>query len=143
MHRNILLPIDLGHEESWKKALPESARLAKTDGAKLHVLLITPDFGMSMVAAYFPENFEKTALERARADLDAFLAEHAPEGVEVEGHMGHGHVSEEIIRVARYVNADLIVMASHEPDQLRDFVLGSNADKVVRHSPVSVLVVRG
>ncbi|MGM0584401.1 MAG: universal stress protein [Pseudomonadota bacterium] len=143
MHRNILLPVEISQEASWRKALPEAARIARQDGAKLHVLLITPDFGMSMVGAYFPEGFEKEALTRARAELDAFLAEHAPEDVEVEGHMGHGHVAEEILRAAKRVEADLIVMASHEPDQLRDMFLGSHADRVVRHAPISVLVVRG
>jgi len=38
---------------------------------------------------------------------------------------------------------DLIVMASHPPEEVQDFLIGSNADRVVRHSPIPVLVVRG
>jgi nucleotide-binding universal stress UspA family protein len=34
-------------------------------------------------------------------------------------------------------------MGSHAPDAVREFFVGSQADRVVRRSPVSVLVVRG
>jgi nucleotide-binding universal stress UspA family protein len=36
----------------------------------------------------------------------------------------------------------VVVMASHQPDRVREFLVGSNADRIVRRSPVSVLVVR-
>jgi nucleotide-binding universal stress UspA family protein len=38
--------------------------------------------------------------------------------------------------------ADLIIMASHAPEQFREFLVGSHADWIVRHAPVSVFVVR-
>jgi nucleotide-binding universal stress UspA family protein len=50
-------------------------------------------------------------------------------------------VYEEILATARDLKADLIVMASHRPE-LKDYLLGPNAARVVRHSDVSVLVVR-
>ena len=56
--------------------------------------------------------------------------------------MGHGHVHETILKVAKKLGADLIVMASHPPDDLRSFLVGSSAEKVVRHADVPVLVVR-
>jgi nucleotide-binding universal stress UspA family protein len=40
------------------------------------------------------------------------------------------------------IPADLVVMGSEHPDSLREFLVGSNADRIVRRSPVSVLVVR-
>ena len=39
------------------------------------------------------------------------------------------------------IKADLIVMGSHRPE-LRDYLLGPNAARVVRHAPCSVVVVR-
>ena len=53
----------------------------------------------------------------------------------------HGSVYGEILRYARDVQADLIVMASHKPE-LKDFLLGPNAAHVVRHADCSVWVVR-
>lgn len=142
MYRTVLLPVDLNHEASWTKALPEAGRIARESGGALHVLAIVPDFGMSLVGGYFPEGFERAALERARKALDDFLAANKPEGVEPVAHLGHGHVPEEVLRVADEIGADLVVMASHPPDALRELLVGSNAERILRHSPVSVLVVR-
>ena len=53
------------------------------------------------------------------------------------------HAGQEIILAkAGKLGCDLIVMASHPPDDLRTFLVGSYADKVVRHSEIPVLVVR-
>jgi nucleotide-binding universal stress UspA family protein len=56
-------------------------------------------------------------------------------------HVAQGTVYEEILATARDVRADFIVMASHRPE-LTDYLLGPNAARMVRHSEVSVVVVR-
>ena len=53
-----------------------------------------------------------------------------------------GNVYESIINVGKKIHADLIVMSAHRPE-LKDYLLGPNAARVVRHSDRSVLVVRG
>jgi nucleotide-binding universal stress UspA family protein len=63
------------------------------------------------------------------------------EEIEVELHIGRGAVYDEIIQYANEVKADLIIISAVRP-QLRDYMLGPNASKIVRHSGVSVLVVR-
>lgn len=141
MHENVLLPIDLQHEASWAKALPEARKLAGSDGT-VHLLGIVPDIGSSMVATFLPKGFEVRALEEMKSALDSFAAAHFPSGGKVAAHVGHGHVSETILKTAKDVEADLIVMASHRPDELRSILISSHANSVVRHSPVSVLVVR-
>jgi len=141
MFKNILLPIDLNHDGSWEKALPTALHMAGAQG-RLHVLGIVHDLGAAMVAAYLPADFEKTAMERLKADLQAFVAAKIPGNAAVEVHVGHGHVPETILRTATHVGADAIVMASHPPHELQTLLIGSNADKVVRHSEITVVVVR-
>lgn len=141
MSRTILLPVDLNHEASWAKALPMALDLAG-EGGTLHVLGIVHDLGAAAVASYLPEGFEEHALEKMKADIDAFIAAKVPAGRQAVGHVGHGHVSEQIIGNAGRVGADIIVMASHPPDELLTWLVGSHADKVVRHSDRPVLVVR-
>jgi nucleotide-binding universal stress UspA family protein len=51
-----------------------------------------------------------------------------------------GNVYEEILKLADEIACDLIVMASHWPE-LKDYFLGPNAARVVRHANCSVLVV--
>jgi nucleotide-binding universal stress UspA family protein len=143
MYKKILLPIDLNHPESWAKALPEAVALARSSAGSLHVLTVVPDFGMTIVRDYFPENFEADALIKAKAALDAFAAENVPEDVSCETHLGHGSAAEHVLEMAGQLSADLIVLASHTPDGFRDFLVGSNADRIVHKSPISVLVTRG
>lgn len=140
MYKNILLAVDLGDEASWRKALPTAVDLCRVSGATLHVITVVPDFGMTIVAEFFPPDFEKKALAQADERLRAFLAQHAP-GVKAQCIVGHGTVYEEILRVAEKIQCDLIVIAAHRP-ALKDYLLGPNAARVVRHAQCSVLVVR-
>ena len=47
----------------------------------------------------------------------------------------------EILAVAEEVGADLIVVGSHRP-AMKDYLLGTNASRIVRHANCSVLVAR-
>ena len=142
MYSDILWPVDLGHESSWNKALPIAVTFAQTFDARLHVLTIVPDFGMSIVGSFFPKNFEATALKEAQKKLTEFCDDKIPSDVAVQHIVGHGVVYEEILRVAKEIKCDLILMASHRPE-LQDYLLGPNAARVVRHADCSVQVVRG
>lgn len=140
MSKTILLPIDLNHPASWEKALPMALDLAGEDGT-LHILGIVHDLGAAAVASFLPEDFEEKALQKMKAELDAFIAANIPGG-NAKAHVGHGHVPEQVIEHGKRLNADVIVMASHPPDELMTWLVGSQADKVVRHSDRPVLVVR-
>jgi len=142
MFGTILVAVDLNHEASWRRALPVAVGLARSSGAELHVTSVVPDFGSALVQAYFPPDFEKNALARAEAELERVVAAEVPEGTECHLHLEHGSIRQHILERARTTGADLIVMASHQPDQLREFLVGSHADWIVRHAPISVLVVR-
>ncbi len=50
-------------------------------------------------------------------------------------------LGEKILKAVEETGCDLIVMASHRP-ALKDYLLGPNAARVVRHANCSVLVVR-
>lgn len=141
MFDNVLLPIDLNHAASWEKALPLAVKLCGSGGT-LHVLGIVHDLGSAMIATYLPEGFEQQALQRMKADLDAFVEANVPKGAKATVHVGHGHVPEHVLSAAKDAGADIIVMASHPPDDLRTLLVGSYADKVVRHASIPVLVVR-
>ena len=64
-----------------------------------------------------------------------------PDGTSVSQSVRQGTVYREILAEADAVGADLIVMGSHRPE-LKDYLLGPNAARVVRHAQTSVLVVR-
>lgn len=141
MYKDILFPVDLNQEGSWSKALPTAVDYCTAFGSTLHVLNVVPDFGMAVVGSYFPEGFEEKALEGARAQLHEFVRDNVPDTVKVQHIVGHGSVYGEILRVAHDIKADLILLAAHRPE-LKDYLLGPNAARVVRHFEGSVLVVR-
>lgn len=141
MFSKILISVDLNHVSSWQKALPTAVGLCQASGGSLHVLTVVPDFGMSIVNQYFPEGFEKEMGDKTLEALKAFVKENVPDGVKVQHIVGEGTIYEVILKMADETNADLIVMASHRPE-LKDFLLGPNAARVVRHANCSVLVVR-
>ena len=141
MYDNILLSVDLNEESSWKKALPTAVEHAKAFGATLHVAAILPDFGMPVVGGFFPDDFEEKALADVEEKLKAFCSEHVPDGVKVSHVARYGRVYEVILKIAKETGTDLIVMGSHRPE-LKDYLLGPNAARVMRHANCSVLVVR-
>ena len=141
MVKNILLTVDLNDESSWKKALPAAVEYCQAFGSTLHVATVIPDFGLGAVGAYFPTDFAEKALAKAKEDLQAFVGERVPSDVETRRSVGYGTVYEEILKIAKETDCDMIVIASHRPE-LKDYLLGPNAARVVRHAGCSVLVVR-
>ncbi len=142
MFDKVLLPIDVNHPESWQTALPAAQRCAGPEG-EIHLLGIVHDLGAAaMVTSYLPPGFEKTAMESLKGQMEDFAAAEFKDGPRPTVHVGHGHVPETILRIAENIGANLIVMASHPPSDFQTLLIGSNADKVVRHAPIAVLVVR-
>jgi nucleotide-binding universal stress UspA family protein len=145
MYRRILVPLD-GSAASLR-GLKEAIRLARDDRARLrllHVLDETPMLGMleeGIDLGPFLEDLRKRGralLERAhrqakksRVAADATMAESAG-----------GPAADAILREAKRWRADVIVMGTHGRRGLRHLVLGSEAERVVRLSPVPVLLVR-
>lgn len=141
MFSTIVVPIDLAEPESSGRALNAAIRMAQDYDATMHVVTVVPDMGMSIVGGYFPKGFEQKALDDTKIRLKAFLEDTVPADVKVKGHVVHGAIYQQILQIADTLEADLIVMASHRP-AMRDYLLGPNAARVVRHATQSVLVVR-
>lgn len=141
MFKKILVPVDIDQESSWTLALPAAERMAADYGAELHVIVVLPTMGMSVVGSFFPPDFENKALASAREALTDIVTKNATSPDTIKIHVAHGTIYEEIIEAANKLGSDLIVMASHRPE-LKDYLLGPNAARVVRHAKQSVFVVR-
>jgi nucleotide-binding universal stress UspA family protein len=141
MYRTILVTIDLDAESSWRQALPVAVEMSQIFGSRLDALTVLPEFGSGVVGSFFPPDFEAKATAEAKARLETLIKENVPSNIEVTCHIGQGTIYEVILDKAREIGADLIVMTSHRPE-LKDYLLGPNAARVVRHADISVLVVR-
>lgn len=142
MFKTVLLTLDLNAKASWEKALPQAIELVRTSKGQLHIMSVVPDMGTPLVEGFFPENFEEKAIAAAAKALDVLVSENVPTDISVKQHLAFGKIHKKVLKTIQETRCDLIVMGAHKPDRVREFLVGSNADRVVRRSPVSVLVVR-
>src|SRR5688572_12117404 len=91
-------------------------------------------------------NFEEELLqelkEKAEKSFSKLITKYATEGAKVTGEVVFGSVSRQIIEFANAKKIDLVVMGSHGASGIREFFIGSNAEKIVRNSPVPVLILK-
>ncbi|HDY98247.1 MAG TPA: universal stress protein [Pseudomonas sabulinigri] len=142
MYNKILLPIDLNHKQSWNKALPTALNFCQTYNASLHVIMVLPDFGLPLVGGFFPKEYADKAKKTMTDNLREFVKENVPKDVKVQRIVADGKAYEAILRVAKKIDVDLIIMASHKRKRLEDYLLGTNALRVVQQSKRSVMIVR-
>ena len=139
MFKKILIPIDFAHVEKSKAILDQAKELADADGSALtllNVVLEIPPY----VALEIPTGTQEKTLTQAEFTLTRLANENGlPSTTKVE--IREGNPSNEILQMAEEMEADLIVVASHQPE-FADYLLGSVASKVVRHARCSVLVLR-
>jgi len=145
MYRKILVPVD-GSEAS-ASGLREAIRLAKSTGATLQIVHVVDEllFEPSLLSR---EPYEqlieslrlsgKKVLDEAKSATRDAGVEFVTELIETVG----GRVSSLILDAVRQANADLIVMGTHGKRGLKRLLMGSDAEMVLRSSPVPVLFVR-
>jgi nucleotide-binding universal stress UspA family protein len=80
--------------------------------------------------------------EAAQSNLNAAAAVVKTAGIRVETEVQVGRPAEIILDVAKSAGVDMIAMATHGRSGIRRFLMGSVADRVVRHAHVPVLLVR-
>ncbi|MCV2892958.1 universal stress protein [Lentibacter sp. XHP0401] len=139
----VLCAVDISNESRDIPVIKQAAKLAEMDGAQLDVITVVPNYGMSVVGGFFSADHHKKAMAEAKRHLEDAVTEALGETANknVRHIVGTGSAYEEILKVAAADAANLIVIGAHKPD-FKDYLLGPNAARVVRHSNCSVLVVR-
>lgn len=145
MYQRILVPVD-GSPTS-DKALDEAIALARLTGAHLHLLHVVdelryvngfepPAVYMDDVVPYMRQTAEKL-LERGRNRAQE--AGVPADTLVVLG--GLERICDHVADQARRLDADLIVLGSHGRRGVARLLLGSDAEQILRHAPVPVLLV--
>lgn len=145
MYRRILVPVD-GSAASLK-GLDEALKLAKAMQAQVKLVHVVNELVID--SGYMPIVDYGTVIailrESGKKVLAATEAVARERGATVEAemieHIG-GHAADVIVQVAKQWSADLIVMGTHGRRGLRRLALGSDAELVLRSSPIPVLMVR-
>ena len=140
MFKQILAAVDLDNSGNAEKILRIAADIANIYSARLHVLSVIGAV-QAVVSQHLPVGYEKMAMERTEQDLSTLSAGVDLDQGEVTSSARFGDIYREILAQAEKSAVDLIIIGSNKP-QATDFLLGTNAARVVRHSSCSVFVVR-
>lgn len=141
--KNILVPIDFS--DYSKNALRYAVQFAQQFKAKMFLVYVVEpmiypaDFSMGQVAI---PSMDSDLHSRAEEELKNLAASFINKVVESETIIKTGKPFVEIIEIAKEIDADLIIMATHGHTGVEHLLFGSTAEKVVRKAPCPVLTLR-
>jgi nucleotide-binding universal stress UspA family protein len=141
-YRNVLLATDFS--AAAREAAAHALAVASAAGSELHFLHVVEEFSYweSFNLKHFPSQDVFEELESNARIALADLARDVGPGASATTLVRHGKPFLEIIRAARELDADMLVIGSHGQSGLSETLFGSTAEKVVRKAPCPVLVVR-
>jgi nucleotide-binding universal stress UspA family protein len=133
--------------ETAKEAVRQASELAKTVGAKLHLVSAyepVPEGRLRQERQQVPDDMQwmVNPKEDVNNTLKAAAEELEEKGVEVDIHAREGDPADAILDVAEEEKADLIVVGNKGMTGARRFLLGSVPNKVSHHAPSSVMIIR-
>jgi nucleotide-binding universal stress UspA family protein len=142
--RRILVPVDFS--EHSQRALDDAIGLAQKFGAELHLLHCYEVYPAGAIGFPYnvaiPETYEREIREAATARLASWREKVIAQGIRAEQHLVVDRPSHGIVALAEKLPADLIVIGTYGLTGLQHVLLGSVAERVLRHAPCSVLTVK-
>jgi universal stress protein A len=134
----ILVPVDFSG--SSMHAVRMAKEIAGALGAEITLLHVAEPLHVDW-------RFETTSIQKeqhndVRKQLDALLAKELADVPKARAQMAFGHAVTAITDFAKKARKDLIVIGTHGRTGLSHMLLGSVAERVVRHAPCAVLVAR-
>jgi len=139
--KNIIVPVDFSKQSEI--ALKFAAEIAKNNDSELYVLhMLELSPAIMSDSGYIPNEQLVHLIKATEQRFTTFLNKPYLEDINVIPIVKHYKVLAEVNEIAEKHNADLIVMGSHGTDGLEELFIGSNTERVVRHSTIPVMVVK-
>ena len=141
--KTILYPTDFSRASAyaWRHALIHAQR----HNAKIvivHVIHRMPKDYQFLIVAMAPAQIHEMLKEKAEKKMRRLAEGATRKGLRCQVLIRDGAPFVQIIRCAKELRADMIVMGSHGQTGLAQTLLGSTAEKVVRKAPCPVLVIK-
>jgi len=144
MYRKMLVPLD-GSELS-ECSLDHAKIVAVACQCPVVIVLrvIEPDPQITDIGGVASERWYRDAQAKVKTEVEKYVSQVASqlkkEGLNAKGVVVEGRAADEILNYAKKNQSDIIVMSTHGRSGVSRWVIGSVADKVVRHSPIPVLL---
>ncbi len=140
--KKILYPVDLS--ESSAKLVPYVTEMAKKFESEIHLLFAARVFDY-FTGIYVPHpsisKFETEIVEGADRRMQEFVEEHFEHFPGVKTLVVAGDAAEEILKYTESEGIDLLIIGTHGRKGLEKIIFGSVAERVIKSSPVPVLLV--
>ncbi|HVW83981.1 MAG TPA: Nramp family divalent metal transporter [Bryobacteraceae bacterium] len=136
-YRRILVPLD--HSSLDRLALSHAAGLAERNHARLYLLHVEE----GVTSQIYGSESSTAEVEAGRQYLDNIVKSLAEVDIDVETAIRHGsNPRKEIVRYAREIEPDLLVMGAHGHGGIKDLIFGNTINPVRHRLNIPILVVR-
>lgn len=145
--KRILVPTDFSKEASY--AVDAAVNLAAKTGAELLLLHVVEGFVQGSFATQggIPDNlsdevFTLKLMEKGKKDLTNLAADKKFENINISTTIRVGNPFQNIANDIIDNQADLVIMGSKGASGYEEVLIGSNTERVVRHSKCPVITVK-
>ena len=141
--KKILVPIDFSKQAL--RAIKAAAKIARETGSEvylLHMIDLPSDENDIEAHADASNPAKMLFLKKVHEKFRELKRSKLLEGIVIHEEVRFHKTFTGIIGYSKELNIDLIVMGSHGSTGMKEIFIGSNTERVVRHSDVPVLVVK-
>ncbi len=128
-----------------QKAVHYGITLAQKYGAELFVLHVMHNpfklEGWNLAVPSLDEEYARLQ-QTFKDDIDRMIEGEKRHGLAVKAVMKEGNPSEEIIKMVKEKNIDLLILSAHEEGHLEHFLFGRDNEDLIRKMPCSIILVK-
>ncbi|MGH9659932.1 MAG: universal stress protein, partial [Bryobacteraceae bacterium] len=137
VYHRILVPLD--HTELDRQAVGHAAAMARQTGARVYLLHVEE----GVTSQVYGEQASTAEVEAGQQYLDGIARSLQAQSIEVETVVVHSsNPKDAIIRQARAIRPDLLIMGAHGHNRWKDLIFGDTINPVRHALNVPILVVR-
>ena len=145
MFNKLLVPVDLGNKS--KSAIKKAIQIAHQFNSHVIILNVKEEFmnteemEMARVSIQeLKEKFKSISLD-AKTEIKKIIKTLHAEDINIEVKLREGKASKEIINTSNELDVDMIIMGTNGRDSIKDIILGSTAENVIKVSKCPVLII--
>ncbi|MBT1687797.1 universal stress protein [Dawidia soli] len=109
----------------------------------VHVIDVPAVYDAAFVPAIPPDSTVYTELEaKAEEEFRKIIDKHRSSGIHIEARLAYGAPEASLLEYIQAAGIDVVIMGSHGARGLRELLIGSTAEKIIRHAAVPVMVIK-
>ena len=136
VYRSILVPLD--HSDRDRAAIAHAAAMARLHGATLHLLHVEE----GVTSQFFGALSSTAEIQAGEQYFHGIVESLERDGIHAQLTVVHsGNPKDEIVRMAREIRPDLVVMGAHGHRGVKDLIFGNTINGVRHEVAAPVLVV--